>query len=118
MSTENDERRRHLRINHSQIVSYTHYNDVDEVDKTGGVGTTADISLSGVLIRIADEFEINTKIDLDISLGELMIRTSGRIMRVLTVEGGLYDVGIQFEDIDEGDLERLKEFFTERNIPF
>ena len=89
MSSEFENRRRHLRVNHSQIVSYTHFNERDEVDKTGGIGTTTDISMGGVLIRVADEFEHGTKIALEISLGDKLIKATGQITRVQKIESDL-----------------------------
>jgi c-di-GMP-binding flagellar brake protein YcgR len=117
MTQDDTNRRRHMRINHSQIVSYTHYTKEEEIDRAGGIGTTSDISLGGVLIRIADEFSLGTRIELEISMGDELIFAQGAIVRVTKVSDGLYDVGVMFIDISSEDTRRLKGFFTERNIP-
>jgi len=111
-----DPPRKYPRLNYSHLVAYSHYNEEGSLDKDGGMGATRNISLGGVMIRIAEEgaFPPGTKIELEIDIDDEVVSALGRIVHIKAVERGFYDVGIQFIKIGDEDLERLKAFFRRK----
>jgi len=111
-----DPPRRYPRLNYSHLAAYSHYDEKGSLDRDGRMGATQNISLGGVMIRIAEDgaFPPGTRIELEIDIDDEVISALGRIVHIKAVEHGFYDVGIQFIKVSDEDLEKLKAFFRRR----
>jgi len=111
-----DPPRRYPRLNYSHLVAYSHYDESGVLDRDGRMGATRNISLGGVMIRVAEDgaFPPGTRIELEIDIDNEVISTLGRIIHIRAVEPGFYDVGIEFIKINDEDLEKLRTFFRRK----
>ncbi len=71
-----------------------------------------DLSESGVKIKANRPLVVDTDVEMFMPIEERSIIAKGRVARVQRV-GELYDVGISFTEIDEGNKQSLLAFFRQ-----
>ena len=106
MTSEN--KRKHERIQ-SLNLSYICLDEDKNIVKQG-MGRTINISESGILLETHFPVEPEHTIRLTISLEENLLDIIGKPMHVRSIDGGKYQIGIQFNDIDADSLGILKRF--------
>ena len=106
MTSEN--KRKHERIQ-SLNLSYICLDEDQNIVKQG-MGRTLNISESGILLETHFPVEPVHIIRLTISLEENILDITGKPMHVQSIDGGKYQIGIQFDDIDADSLGILKRF--------
>lgn len=106
MTSEN--KRKHERIQ-SLNLSYICLDEDNNIVKQG-MGRTMNISESGILLETHFPVELEHTIRLTISLEEDLIDIIGKPMHVRSIDGGKYQIGIQFADIDADSIDILKNF--------
>jgi len=112
MTSEN--KRKHERIN-SLNLSYICLDEDKNIVKQG-MGRTLNISESGMLLETHFPIEPEHTIQLTISLEEDLLDITGKPVHVHSLEGGKYQIGIEFFDLEGDDAGILKKFIDEGGI--
>ncbi len=108
MTSEN--KRKHERIE-SLNLSYLCLDEDNNIVKQG-MGRTLNISESGILLETHFPIEPNHTIQLTISLEEDLLDITGKLVHVRSIEGGKYQIGVQFIDLDENATNMLQKFIS------
>ena len=106
MTSEN--KRKHERIQ-SLNLSYICLDEDQNIVKQG-MGRTLNISESGILLETHFPIELKHTIRLTISLEEDLLDIEGAPVHVRETDGGKYQIGIQFVDLDDDAADTLKKF--------
>ncbi len=112
MTTEN--KRKHERI-HSLNLSYICLDEDNNIVKQG-MGRTLNISESGILLETHFPIESTHTIQLTISLEEDLLDLVGKAVHVRSINGGKYQIGIQFTDLDKKAAKVLNKFIGTSEI--
>ena len=113
MTSEN--KRKHERIK-SLNLSYICL-DEDENIINQGMGRTLNSSESGILLETHFPIEPNHLIQLAISLEEDLLDLKGKPIHVRSGEEGVYEIGIQFIDLDQSATKLLQKFISSGGVP-
>ena len=108
MTSEN--KRKHERI-HSLNLSYICLDEDNNIVKQG-MGRTLNISESGILLETHFPIESNHTIQLTVSLEENLLDIIGKPVHVKSIDGGKYQIGIQFADLDENATKMLQNYIS------
>ena len=108
MSSEN--KRKHERI-HSLNLSYICLDEDKNVVKQG-MGRTLNISESGILLETHFPVEPNHVVQLTVSLEEELLDIKGTPVHVKSIDGGKFQIGIQFEDLDGKAAKILQDYIS------
>jgi hypothetical protein len=113
MTSEN--KRKHERIK-SLNLSYICLDEDENIIKQG-MGRTLNISESGILLETHFPIEPDHLIQLTISLEEDLLDLKGKPVHVRSSEQGVYEIGIQFIDLDQNATKLLKKFIRSGGAP-
>ena len=113
MTTEN--KRKHERIR-SLNLSYLCLDEDNNIVKQG-MGRTLNISESGILLETHFPIEPDHLIQLTISLEEDLLDLKGKPVHVRSSEEGVYEIGIQFIELDKNATKLLKKFISGGGVP-
>ena len=113
MTSENN--RKHERIQ-SLNLSYICLDEDDNIVKQG-MGRTLNISESGILLETHFPVKPEHKIQLTISLEEDLLDLKGKPVHIRSRDGGKYEIGIQFVELDQNDYKILEKFVGEGGVP-
>ena len=108
MTSEN--KRKHERIQ-SLNLSYLCLDEDNNIVKQG-MGRTLNISESGILLETHFPIEPNHTIRLTISLEENLLDITGKPVHVQSIDGGKYQIGIQFVDLDANATDMLQNYIS------
>ena len=67
------------------------------------VGRTLDVSVSGVRVETTTEIAPGRELDLEIAVGERVVRAQGRVLHVERVAEGRWELGVQFTAVTRED---------------
>ena len=109
MTSEN--KRKHERIE-SLNLSYICLDEDKNIVKQG-MGRTLNISESGILLETHFPIEPKHTLQLTISLEEELLDIKGQPVHIRSIEGGKYQIGIQFQDLDQQSITILKKFISD-----
>jgi hypothetical protein len=109
MASEN--KRKHERIR-SLNLSYICLDEDKNIVKQG-MGRTLNISESGILLETHFPVEAEHTIRLTISLEEDLLDIIGKPVHVRSLEGGKYQIGIHFTDLDANAAHTLKKYISD-----
>jgi hypothetical protein len=109
-----DERRRTPRISSAWLVSYADY-DAEQVLRSLGIGKTIDLSDGGLKVWCTETFRVPTDLDVDLALGDQILRVRGRVVHAEEIEPGKYTMGIRFVDPPAESMGRIKAFLARRS---
>jgi hypothetical protein len=109
MTSEN--KRKHERIQ-SLNLSYICLDEDKNIVKQG-MGRTLNISESGILLETHFPIEPNHTIQLTVSLEENLLDIIGKPVHVRSIDGGKYQIGIKFFDLDANATNILKKFISD-----
>lgn len=105
-----EDKRKSVRIKSNQFISFTVYDDQDRVCNEG-MALARNISKSGVLLENRTGFDIGSKVDLSIALSDELIKARGSVRNVNEIDDNSYQIGIEFEDLSEEEIEKLASEF-------
>lgn len=108
MTSEN--KRKHERIQ-SLNLSYICLDEDNNIIKQG-MGRTLNISESGILLEAHFPIEPNHTIQMTISLEEDLLDIKGKPVHVQSIDGGKYQIGIRFVDLDENAAKILYNYIS------
>ena len=108
MTSEN--KRQHERI-YSLNLSYICLDENNNIVKQG-MGRTLNISESGILLETHFPVESEHIIRLTISLEEDLLDSKGKPIHVRSEDGGKYQIGIKFLDLDQNAVDLIKKFIS------
>ena len=106
--------RKHERIQ-SLNLSYLCLDEDNNIVKQG-MGRTLNISESGILLETHFPIEFKYTVQLTISLEENLLDIIGKPIHAKTIEGGKFQIGIQFTDPDENAIKLLQNFINDDEI--
>ena len=109
MNSEN--KRQHERI-YSLNLSYICLDENNNIVKQG-MGRTLNISESGILLETHFPVESEHIIRLTISLEEDLLDIKGKPIHVRSEDGGKYQIGIKFLDLDQNAVDLIKKYISE-----
>ena len=109
MTSEN--KRKHERIQ-SLNLSYICLDEDNNIVKQG-MGRTLNISESGILLETHFPIESNHTVQLTVSLEENLLDIKGKPVHVRSIDGGKYQIGIQFLDLDANATNVLQKFISD-----
>jgi len=112
MTSEN--KRKHERIE-SLNLSYICLDEDKNIVKQG-MGRTLNISESGILLETHFPIESKHTLQLTISLEEDLLDIKGKPIHIRSIQGGKYQIGIQFLDLDQKSTKILKKFVSDGGI--
>ena len=113
MTSEN--KRKHERIK-SLNLSYICLDEDENIIKQG-MGRTLNISESGILLETHFPIEPDHLIQLTISLEEDLLDLKGKPVHVRSSDEGVYEIGIQFIELDQNATKLLKKFISSGGVP-
>lgn len=107
---EDDElkRRKFKRIESLNLVSYIHFNEKGDTDYEGAA-RTLDLSENGILLDTGVEFPKNTVMEIEIAIGEKIIKVKGIILRIIKDNDSIH-LGVQFIETKTEDMQILRDF--------
>jgi hypothetical protein len=109
MTSEN--KRQHERI-YSLNLSYICLDENNNIVKQG-MGRTLNISESGILLETHFPVESEHIIQLTISLDEDLLDIKGKPIHVRSEDGGKYQIGIKFLDLDQNGVNLIKKYISQ-----
>jgi hypothetical protein len=109
MTSEN--KRKHERIQ-SLNLSYICLDEDKNIVKQG-MGRTLNISESGILLETHFPIESTHTILLTVSLEENLLDIKGKPVHVQSLDGGKYQIGIQFADLDQKAAKMLQDYISD-----
>jgi hypothetical protein len=112
MTVEN--KRKHERIK-SLNLSYICLDEDENIIKQG-MGRTLNISESGMLLETHFPIESNHLIQLTISLEEDLLDLKGKPVHVRSSKEDIYEVGIQFIELDQEASRLLRKFISSGGV--
>lgn len=100
-----DDRREHPRVVSVNLVSCKQLDDAEESES---MGRTRNLSMGGILLEVHNHFPLSATLNLQIALGEKIIRPTGRVVRLQELEGDRVEMGIKFTELSEEDRATLE----------
>ena len=99
--------RRYPRISTANAVLVSRLGD-EELD---GFVRTREMSAGGCCFVSSEKQEVHNLLKLLISIRHQVVEVRGRVVYVNTVEGGNYEIGVEFLDIKEKDASKIAALF-------
>ena len=109
-----EDKRKHKRIE-SLNLSYICLDEDENVVKQG-MGRTLNMSESGMLSETHFPIEPKHTLQLTISLEEDLLDIKGKPIHIRSIEGGKYQIGIQFLDLGQKSTQMLKRFISDGGV--
>ncbi|MFO7708970.1 MAG: PilZ domain-containing protein [Desulfobacterales bacterium] len=112
---EKSENRKHQRVN-TKNLSYICL-DEDRRAVKQGMGRTLNISESGILLETHFPIEASHTVILSIGLKNDLADIKGRPVHIRSAAQGVYEVGIEFVELDDASLRTLKRYLRATQDP-
>jgi c-di-GMP-binding flagellar brake protein YcgR len=109
MTEKPEDRREHLRVVSLNLVSARPLDDAGGLES---LGRTRNVSLGGILLEVKRPYPLSATLELQIALGDAIIRPVGRVVRLQELESNEIEMGIKFTEISERDREILKKHIS------
>lgn len=104
-----NEKRLNNRISSKNLISYV-YTDQSNETIGSGMGRTLNVSESGIMLETHDPIDVDMNILLSIGLEEQLIDIHGKVVRSQQDDKGIFNIGIQFIDLDDAARQLLSKF--------
>ena len=104
-----DEKRSNPRIVSVNLVSCKPQDDFPGGER---LGRTRNISIGGILLEVSQFYPLSSVIELQIALGEKILKPVGRVVRLQELENNLVEMGVKFTEISESDRDALKKYIA------
>ena len=106
------EKRRHIRIDSTNLLNYVCINDDGEA-YTQGMGRTLNVSESGILLETCVSIDSDADVWLTIGIEEDLVDLHGKVIYLKKSDEDKYEAGIQFSKISDEELAILKRFIED-----
>lgn len=106
------EKRKHSRINSSNLLSYTCVNAENTVVQQG-MGKTLDVSEGGILLETHVPIDSQYIVHLDIGLKDDVAELVGKVAYTRKGESGRAESGIRFEEYGDESRQVLQQFIED-----
>ncbi|MEW5736829.1 MAG: PilZ domain-containing protein, partial [Thermodesulfobacteriota bacterium] len=103
------ERRRHTRIDSINLLNFSCFDDQDRLVEQG-MGRTLNVSVSGILLETTAKLDLNGVVYVTIAFDEDLFSVKGKVVRQKETGENIYEMGIEFLDLDEGQRRYLLEY--------
>jgi hypothetical protein len=98
------DRRKYTRIGTDQVISFA------PVDTQGLLGVSSDVSVGGIRFQaVGCEIDMGDVIRVTFNVGEQTLEAIGRVVWSTEVDPITLDVGLEFVEIDPGDLRLIEQ---------
>jgi len=105
------EKRKHIRLHYSRLISFVHYNANNHLETPGGMAAVKDLSQAGVLVETGVAFSPGDKLEMDIAFEqEHIIAAQGEVIHIRKTNKTVYKAGVKFSKIKKKDLTYLRGF--------
>jgi hypothetical protein len=105
---QKNEKRKHPRINALNL-SYFSLDEGHQVVKQG-MGRTLNVSESGILLETHFPIEAKHTVVLTIGFEDRLVDIKGRTAHIRSTGADVYEVGVEFIDLDEASRQALKDY--------
>ena len=106
------EERKSNRVQADQFISFKAFDKEDRICEEG-MALTRNISATGVLLERRTPSEPGDKFELQIALPDELIKANGIVRNVKNVDDTTYYVGIEFVNIADDDIQKIKQEFPD-----
>jgi c-di-GMP-binding flagellar brake protein YcgR len=103
------ERRRCTRIHALNLISYSCFDDTENI-VAQGMGRTLNVSEDGILLETSVSIDPKYSIALSIGLENELINIKGKIIHSESGKNNKFEAGIEFLEIDESTVEILRKY--------
>jgi hypothetical protein len=104
-----EEHRKHIRIHSTNLLNYVCLDEAGDAFAQG-MGRTLNVSESGILLETHAPLDPNTTVSLTIGMEEEIIDIKGIAVYSQENDGGGFETGIEFIDIQPAELTVLQKF--------
>jgi hypothetical protein len=104
-----EEHRKHKRIHSTNLLNYVCLDEAGDAFAQG-MGRTLNVSASGILLETHAPLDPDTTVSLTIGMEEEIIDIRGTAVYSQENEGGGFETGIEFIDIEPAELTVLQKF--------
>jgi hypothetical protein len=109
------EQRKHPRLK-TQNLSYICLDENGQTVKQG-MGRTLNISESGILLETHFPVEAGHTVVVSLGLDDDLAEIKGNPVHIRSAEQGVYEVGIEFVELDRASLKTLKRYLHAGDLP-
>ncbi len=102
------DKRTHTRVVSLNLVSYE-AEDGPPGAEGEGIGRTRNLSEGGILLEVSKAYPLSALIDLRIALGEKIVHTRGRVVRLQELAGRRIEMGLKFVELSADDLRAIRD---------
>jgi c-di-GMP-binding flagellar brake protein YcgR len=110
----NEEKRKHFRIDSSNLLNYINFDEKEE-ESSQGMGRTLNVSESGILLETHNVIDIGNIVSLTIGFEEDMVDIKGRAIYSNKNDQEMFESGIEFFDIDDDAQKVLNRYIAAFN---
>ncbi len=110
----NEEKRKHSRIDSLHLLNYVHFDESEE-EATQGMGRTLNVSESGILLETHNAIETGNTVSLTIGFEEDVVDIKGRAIYSKKNDSDMFESGIEFFDIDSAAQKVLSQYIAAFN---
>ncbi len=105
------DKRRHARIDSTNLVSYV-CQDAERLAVKAGMGRTLNLSEGGILLETHQAVDAHAHVSLTIAMEDEIMVIQGRVAYSKRREDGLYETGLEFTEGDAKKVSFLKQSLT------
>jgi c-di-GMP-binding flagellar brake protein YcgR len=106
------EDRKSVRVDAQLFISYDILDEKGEV-VTAGMALSKDLSKTGVQIRERTSFPVDSLVQINLAVGDEVVKVKGKVRHVEKVDESNYRIGIEFGTIEKATLKKLSEHYPE-----
>ena len=106
-----DNKRKHLRIDALNLLSYACLDDNDRPQQQG-MGRTLNVSENGILIETHTPLEPSGDLSISIGLENELVELRGKVIHARRTAEGVFEIGVTFMKPDDSSLQILKKYIT------
>ncbi|MCP4690380.1 MAG: PilZ domain-containing protein [Desulfobacterales bacterium] len=103
------EKRKHPRIDSFNLLAYVCLDECGD-EREHRMGRTLNVSEAGILLETYIPIDPAHVMSLKIGLREETVDIAGKIAHVVEKEPGLYEIGVEFYDVDECAMRTLSKY--------
>jgi len=100
------------RIDTRNFVSYRLLNEDGAVLNEGMI-LSRDLSRTGISLEADFEFQIGAQVQLTIGIGNELVRVKGIVRNSVSVAGGKFQSGVEFDFLSDEDLNKISLLYPE-----
>ena len=111
MTEARENQRRDVRVASAQLV---HAAQESEGSQDALTGVVVDLSASGLRLQSPSPFPFLAEVDLELALGDDILRARARIVHLHLLEDDQFQIGLAFMDLGDADRAVIESFIAGR----